>query len=326
MSRPAQLQRQAEETERIEAEIAAAVQQPAEDEGSDPVTLPEPIGTPPVSPPVTPPTPPEDAAFWKHKFQTLEGKYRAEVPRLTTELKELKQQVTDLLATKPTVPAPQAPATQASRVTEKDAETFGADMLDVIKRQALDALSPGETALMARLEKLEAANEALHQQVTGVTKAQTVTARDRYLTALTGRVPTWATVNDDPMFHAWLGEVDGMSGVTRQDLLDNALESNDVNRTATIFEAFIKSQAPPPPVNPTPPPTPPKNDVQRQVTPGKSKTIPADVTPNERVWSYADIEQFYKDCAQGVYRHDPAEMKKIEAEIDAAVSAGRVKA
>jgi chemotaxis protein histidine kinase CheA len=267
---------------------------------------------------------PQGDDVWRQRYLTLEGKYKAEVPRLHSQLKEMQTKLEELAArtTRTETPPPEKP--KAKRVTEKDQETFGADLLDVIKRQAEEIAADALADLQAKVGKLESENEQLKAQVTGVSQTQSLTAQEVYFGKLAATVPDWEAINVSPGFLDWLGEVDELSGETRQAYLDRAFNSLNVAQTAKLFNAYKKTLAP----APTPPPAPKATEVQRQVAPGKSKTPPGPQASDasSKIWSANEIDKFYGEVRSGYYRNNPQEMLRIEAEIDAAVASGRVKA
>jgi len=319
---PRQLQRQQEEIEKFDKDMADAALA-ASNPPADPPASQDGQETPaPVEAPVTPPPPSDDQ--WKQRFLTLKGKYDAEVPRLHNELKELRTQVSELASRKVETPTePVKPKTK--RVTEKDTETFGADLMDVIKRQAEEIAAEAVAGMADKLSKLESENEQLKQNLTGVTTSQAQTSQEVYFGKLGAAVPEWEAINVDPKFLEWLGEVDEISGTTRQEHLNNAFSALNVERTAKLFNAYKKTIAP---AQPAQQPAQRKTEVQRQVAPGKSKTPPGPATSdaNSKIWTAAEIDRFYKEYSAGQYRTNPQEAARIEAEIDAAVATGRVKA
>ncbi len=318
---PRQLQRQQEEVEKFDREIAEAQAAPnPSDPPAEPPQVPDGQEPPPPAPVVAAPNPSDDQ--WEQRFRTLKGKYDAEVPRLHAELKEMRTKL-DELAARPRVETPAEPAKPKSkRVTDKDAETFGADLMDAIKRQAEDIAADALAEMSAKISKLEQENEQLKQTVTGVSTTQAQTTQEMYFAKLTSAVADWQAINVDPKFLEWLGEIDEISGVSRQAHLNHAFENLDVDRTAKLFNAYKKT------LPPAPAPAPAKNEVQRQVAPGKSKASPGPTAASAetRIWAQSEISDFYRDFATGKYRTNPQEAARIEAEIDAAVATGRVKA
>lgn len=320
---PRQVQRQIEEAEALDKEIAEASAAPVVVEEPEVPVVPEAPVLETVPP--SPPTPPE--AQWEQKYRTIDGKYKAEVPRLHAQVRELQSQLAQVTANLETLtkrPAAPAPTAKTSLVTDKDVELFGSDLVDLIKRQSEDVVSGREAALVAKIESLQTENVNLKAQVSGVTKTQEQSAQDVYLGKLTALVPDWETINADEGFLTWLGEVDSMSGLTRQAYIDNAFNAHDAARTAVIFNAWKAVAAP---AVPTPAVPQPRPDVQRQVAPGKSKSVPLTASDaDKKIWTTAEIETFYRDASAGAYRDNPTEQAKIEAEIDLAVATGRIRA
>jgi hypothetical protein len=209
-------------------------------------------------------------------------------------------------------------------VTEKDTETFGADLMDVVRRQAEDIAADALAELNDKVSKLVAENEQLKQTMNGVSTTQALTSQEVYFGKLAAVVPDWQTVNTDQGFLEWLGEIDEISGEPRQAHLNRAFESLDVDRTAKLFNAYKRTVTPPS----AQPPAQKRSEVQRQVAPGKSKTPPGPVPSdaNSKIWRAAEIDEFYKALATGQYRNTPQEAARIEAEIDAAAASGRIRA
>lgn len=319
---PRQLQRQAEETARIEQEIAAANAQPDPAEPATPLVTPA-VPDGPANTPQHPKTPDPVVQDdqWRQRYLTLDGKYKAEVPRLHADIKELKTQLNGILSRPVTPPsAPEVPRSKKVQVTDKDTEVYGAELLDLIKRQAEDIVSEREASLEDIAAKLRAENETLRLQVTGVSEKQAETATQGYLGRFAARVPDWETTNVDPDFLAWLSDTDPLSGLTRQAYLDDAANRMDVDRTVKLFETYRATKAP---VTPNPSPRA-ASEIQRQVAPGKSKVTPAtNPVSSDKIWTSQEVETFYVDMRRGAYRDTPDDAKRIENEIDLAVSQGR---
>lgn len=320
MSIPKQVQAQAEEADRLEAELLAT-NQPAEGV-TPPVEAPPAEAAQPVPEPEVPPAPEPEAATptppttseetWERRFKSLQGKYNAEVPRLHADLKDLRAQL-DALKQAQQAPAPKTPE---PLVTEKDVETFGSDLLDVIDRKAREV---ARSMVDAETAELKAENQRLNEQLSGVAERQVTNDQRGYFVELSRQVPDWETVNVDPGFMDWLAEVDALSGAPRQAYLDSAFNAHDVARTAALFNAYKATLAP------APQQTPARRELERQVapTPSKGNASNPPASASEKVYSLREIETFYHDVAQGKY--SPDEAKRVENEIDLAVATGRVR-
>jgi hypothetical protein len=314
MSLPKQVQAELEAAERIEQELQnAANPQPepvAEEPEPEPVVEPEPVLEQEPEPQPEP-TKPSDDETWERRYKTLQGMFNAETARNKAEVADLKSQLKQVLSEiKESKVAPTEP--QRSLVTDKDVEDFGGDLVDLIGRKAADVVN-------AEMSRLKAENAQLREEMGSVTEQQGEARRDVYFSNLERLVPDYRELNVDPDFLEWLADVDNLSGQPRQNFLNNAFESYDVDRTAVLFNSFKELTA-----APAKPKVVPK-ELQRQVAPGTSKASSVASTPaNERIWKMSEIDRFYKDVARGNYKGNDAEQARIEAEIDQAVLEGRL--
>lgn len=246
-----------------------------------------------------------EAVTWQNRYTVLKGKYDAEVPRLTQQLREAQEKINELTQKAQQTPAPLP-------VTDADRERFGEDMVEMVSRAALAAAQQVVTPLQEKLGTVES-----HVQTTVKVTQQTATQRfwadvDDML-AKSNLV--FDTVNNDPGFIAWLSEIDPASGFTRQQLLDDATKKLDAARTVYFFTTYTASHpnggAAQPPAEAIQPPA------------GGGAPDPTK-TPAGKIWTRADISKFYDDVRRGVYRGKAAEQRGIEAEIAAAQAQGLV--
>jgi hypothetical protein len=315
----------AAEAERLQTQISGGTPPNENEQQLTPANA-EPKGEQPVTEQVhpaqglepTPTTPASDDPTWEQRFRTLQGKYSAEVPRLSADLKELRSQHAAVLSEIERLKGKKAEAPEPkSLVTDKDVEAFGSDLIDVIDRKAREV---AQSMVNSRTAELEVENRKLTEQLTGVTERQVSSERRTYFMELAKQVPDYEVLNVDQGFIGWLAEVDPLSGLTRQDYLTTAWNMFDANRTASLFNAYKQKSAPPQPAPSQ------RQQLQRQVAPDTSKA--ASSTPNSeavKVWSRDEIDQFYRDAGRGAYRGREADRARIEAEIDQAVAEGRVR-
>lgn len=324
MSLPKQVQKQADEVEAIEKVL---YEQDPIGEAEAPETPPEQVEEQPAPEPVEPAVEPEAAKpevspeeeeTWQKRYKTLDGKYRAEVPRLFAEIRELKEKLNGAEAQIDTLKRPQAqPEPQQKLVTDEDVETFGSDLVDLIDRKAREVAT---SMVGSETAELKAENSRLREQLTGVSERQSSNDRRSFFAELERLVPDYEAVNVDDGFIGWLSEVDSLSGMARQDYLNNAYASFDVHRTAALFNTYKQLTAPAP--------TPPQRErsLERQVAPGTSKaSTPAPANTTTKIWRAGEVEQFYREVSQGKFKGNEVEMVRIEAEIDSAVAEGRIR-
>lgn len=321
MSLPKQVQAELEAAERLEQELLNAANpqeltqdpEPAPEPTADPEPVfdPEPAPADPEPEPQPEPTKSSDDETWERRYKTLQGMFNAETARFKSEVADLKDQLKQAISelkeakTTPTEP-------QRSLVTDKDVEDFGGDLVDLIGRKAADVVN-------AQMAQLKEENARLREELGSVSEQQGEARRDVYFSNLERLVPDYRELNVDPDFLEWLAEADTLSGQPRQNFLNIAFESYDVDRTAVLFNSFKDSRAPAPQPKAVP------KELQRQVAPGTSKASSVSTTPaQERIWKMSEIDSFYKDVARGVYKGNDAEQARIEAEIDQAVLEGRL--
>jgi hypothetical protein len=260
----------------------------------------------PAAPPVAPPPPPPQED-WEHKYKTLQGVHNRHVGDLKQRVAELEAHLDRVRAQPAAAPAtPQAPV-----LNPQDAETFGSDLVEMVRRTAEGIAGNTIESLNTRIAQLE-------QQLAGATAVASKTADEVFYERLDALVPDWATVNADEGFLAWLSEVDPMYGTPRQTALTQAGNVRDVNRVAHVFNLY-KGTVPAKPK--------PASRQEPTVTPRTSGNGAAQAVPaggNQQVITVQQVEAFYKDVQRGLYRGRDTEMLQQEAIINAALAENRI--
>ena len=317
MALPRAVQQQVDDADALVAQINGT--QPVNPDTGEPIIQPPQPDPEPQPQPVSQETDPKPAVpdeTWEQRYHSLKGKFDAEVPRLYAQVREMNDQIKQLIADNATLkaqpPAPAAPAPVKTLITEQDKEAFGPDLIDLIDRATEQKLA-GSRELEQQLRN--EINE-LKGKLGNVSERQVVSDKDRYETALTTAVPDWQVLNVDQGFLNWLAEVDPVYGMPRQYALTNAYEALDATRTANIFNQYKKSIAPAPQTKP---------NLQSQVAPTRSRTSPAPTNPNvdKRIYTQQDIDAFYSEWRRGLI--DEAEAVQIENDIHAATTEGRIR-
>ena len=259
----------------------------------------------PADPASAPPTEQPDEQKkddqWEHRYKVLEGKYRAEVPRLSADNRELRTKM-DALTSEIESLKSKAAEPAASLISPEDREKYGDDLLDVIKRTAQEQVAAKD----AEINSLKARLESLHADTA---KTAEVSFYDR----LSQLVPDWVTINDDSNFLKWLDEYDSLTGKRRQDLLSEAENSRDADRVSRFFNAWKGQQQ----TNTTTS----KKALESQVVPDTNKVS----TPpkGKRFFTRAEIADFYQRARRGEV--NAADMVAVESEIHAATIEGRIR-
>jgi len=267
----------------------------------------------------------EDEETYQQKYQTLQGMFNAEVPRLTSENTQLSERLShmeQLFATMQAAPAPEpAPAPKpASTLTEAELEEWGEsiDIMRKVSQETAGAHQQQIAGLEATIQQLQGTVIPRVEQIAG---QQAQTTEQIFWSNLSLAVPEWEVINDNQDFRTWLLEVDPLTGYSKQAFLDSATNDRDADRVAGFFTSWQR-------VNGTSQAQPNRSDsnseLERQITPGRSRGggLP---TGNQSVtYSPKEIESFYDAVRKGEYKGKEEERDKLERDIFAAQAEGRI--
>ena len=261
------------------------------------------------------------------KYRTLQGMYNAEVPRLHSQNKELSgrvQQMEQLLATLSAQSnAPRnAEVTSDPLITDRDQEEYG-ESLDVMRRVTREELIP-VAQKMAQLDRLiQQLQINVVPQVNNLTQRQAVNTEQQFWTELTSYIPNWRDINNTPDFQSWLLEIDPLTCISRQTILEDAQRNTDVRRVANFFRSWMELTGQANVAQDTNRRAT-ASELERQVTPGRSRNTGAPSNSNAKSYSPDDIKTFFNDVRQGKYKGREAERDRTERDIFAAQRENRI--
>ena len=286
---------------------------------------PQPPQDPPTNPPPQGESPPQPAPaapvegspdYWKNRFEVMQGKYNAEVPRLAEQVQSLTGRVTEFERVRDV-----KPFEKPKLITEDEAKEYSPEFIDMVERAA-------EQRVAGIVEPLKAQITDLQRQVGGVAGETRRFTFGEHLAKLDSTFPAkqqgeaqqWRLVNESADFLNWLAERDIVSGRIRNDLLQEANQALDTERVAAIFRQFIGGDGKAPPA------APPAASLNAQVLPPAATTGPTNPAnaPKGRMWKNSEIQGFYDDIRRGKYRDRLDEQKRTEQDIFAAQGEGRV--
>ncbi len=319
MKLPEAIQRQVEEADALEQQLYGQTEQVNDQQQADPeVVQNEPQAAPqehkePEAPPVNdvePVSKENDAAYWKQRFATVQGMLNSQSAQMTEQLRLANDRIQAL--TNDLERQRSAEQTQATNVNDNDAETFGEDLVDAMRRQAKQAVAQEIDQMQAYIRQLE-------DKLGSVNKQVAVSAQDQFLNNLAKLVPDYESVNGEQAFLNWLGEVDPVYGVARQSALDSAANALDAQRVASVFNAYKsltrkqdqsvqKQQA--------------RQELERQTAPVAARST-AQPAAQGRVFSLAEYEAALDP--RNVQRMGRAQAEALYAEAEAALAEGRVR-
>ena len=319
MALPRQVEEQLKEIEAYEKQLQTAATDPAPAvstpapaaQPTDPAPAPAAVTDPAPAVPAPAPAPAEEPK-WEQRYKTLKGMYDADVPRLYAQVKELTDAIAQLQARPAPAPAP-APAGE-KLVTDEDVQAFGEDLIAVQRKVAREVAAE----FRPELDAVKAENAKLREQL-GQTGAQVAEASfDQRLHRL---VPDFAALNDDPRWIAWLDEVDPLLRGPRRIVAQEALNRGDAEGVAHYVDLFRKSITPAP--APDDAAAAKAAELERQIQPRRAAGNGAPA-PQGKTYTSAHITDMFSRAARLSASGQHDEARKLEAEIDAAYTEGRV--
>jgi|TARA_R110002096_G_scaffold36921_5_gene102816 hypothetical protein len=269
-----------------------------------------------VKPADTSPTGVEDD--FKQKYNTLRGKYDAEVPRLHQQVKQLSDELgsirKEITAKKD---EPTKPKEKVSLVTDADREEFGEDLLNVQRKVAQEVSQEYE----GRFERQEKIIQDLQDKVAGTDKQVGEVGFSQRLVNL---VPDFAQVDNDERWVAWLNEHDPMLRAPRRVQAQTAFDSGDAEAIAdyiklwksTLTETANESEKPIRQI-----------EFEKQVAPNRSATsVKTPTNQSGKYYSARDMDSAWVKVRTLNTRGKYDDAAKLEAELTAAYMENRVRA
>ena len=320
MALPRQVEAQLKELEEIEKQLAAQQnpQETPEDpapqqaQPAEPTQNIEPVAQQPEAKPEKPIEPEVPEETWQQKYKTLKGMYDAEVPRLHSDVRELRSQM-DKFQKAAEAPKPEVkPAKTEKLVTDADVQAFGEDLIEVQRKVAREVASE----FRGELDAMRAENEQLREQLT---TTGTQVSEASFEQRLYRMVPDFQAVNADDRWIGWLNEVDPLLRAPRKSVAQDAFNRGDAEAVAHYIGMFKASVAP------AEQPSDKAAELEKQIQPNRSASN-APVSPQAKTYTDAQIQKMFQKSAELSSRGQREEATKLEAEIDAAYREGRVRA
>jgi len=230
---------------------------------------------------------------YKQKYETLQGMYNADIPKLQQQVAFLQGMLADQ---SPTVTNKQTPQQLPPEQTNED--------LDFVQKEypymvtAINAIVDQKLAYMQQeiLRQVSVAMQGLAGQVNNLGVESGQTRDSLFWSRLSDLVPDWESLNTNKGFLEWLDEKLPFSNVSKFDLLKQARAEFNANKVAEFFTSYKEEKGI---VT-----TPNKQQGRRIVAPGRSagsvgqnQTIQAGDKPLTR----EEIAAFYDRVRRGYY-------------------------
>ncbi len=270
-----------------------------------------------VKPTDTSPTDVEEETF-AQKYNTLQGKYDAEVPRLHQQIRDLNSKLTALETAKVETPRePTKPKEKVSFVTDEDRAEFGEELIEVQRRVAQEVSQGYEN----RFEQQEVVIKELQQKLA---KTGSQIGEVGFSQKLTQLVPDFADVDKDERWIKWLNEHDPMSRGPRRDQAAVAFNNGDAEAVAHFVglwrETLTSAEAEPRDRR--------QVELEKQVTPNRSANSPRaqNTGKDQKIFNAREVQAGWDKIRVLNTRGKIDEAAKLEAVLTAAYLEGRVRA
>lgn len=257
---------------------------------------------------------------FEQKYNVLQGKYDAEVPRLQGELGRATETIANQNAIISSVQKPGegegAPAkkedtpTPEAKVKPEDFEGYGAEMIDLV-----NLVKDQAKTIRGQNEKLNVIGDR-QEEIGG---RQYESDSDKFYTELAGQVSDWQTINKSKEFVDWLAETDPFTGVARHALLDDAHSRLDLDRVAHFFKTF-KGDGQKPGVETPVPEVPAVSKLEAQIVPDTSAPVSTPGSPQIPKVTRVQLAKATKDYQTG--RITEEKFNEIANQFQTAIAAG----
>ncbi len=259
---------------------------------------------------------------WQQKYKSLQGMYNADVPRLNAQNRELADRVSSLeqlLSTTQQTPPPPELATVEKLLTEDDIKEYG-DSIDIMRKAAREEVSQAN-ARVAHLESQIRQLQEVVPKVQQVQHHQQQTSEQAFWSKIANDVPNWDEINKNPDFQSWLLEIDPLTGIARQTYLEDAQRQLDANRAVNFFRTWEQANGKP---NAQSNRKAQNSQLQKQVAPGRGRSNGVAASGELPTYTPEDIKKFFADVRQGKFKGRDDERGRIERDIFAAQTEGRI--
>lgn len=260
---------------------------------------------------------------WQQKYQTLQGMYNADVPRLNAQNQELLSRLhnmEELISAMQSAPPREEAAAPMSSLTAEELEEYG-ESIDVMRKVSQEIAGQYQRKISDLEGTVAQLRGSVVPRVEQIAFQQASSNEQAFWSGLEARVPDWREVNGSQAFQNWLMEEDPLSGITRQVYLDAAQRDLDVGRVAQFFSSWGQISGT---STARPNRSASQSELERQVTPGRSRSGGSPRPEDAKTYTPADIQKFFTDVRMGKFKGKESERGLLERDIFAAQREGRI--
>lgn len=261
----------------------------------------------------------------QQRYNTLKGKYDAEIPELQAQIRSLERVIAGIQSAPREREAPPArhdPAPTSYEISAEDREAYGEELITKSQAWAEAKLAPKLSRMEQRLLEIEGRSQQTQQQ----------SAQQMVESQLDRAMPSWQVINQSPSFWAWLDQPDPFSGHLRRQLITDAHVRGDAARTLAFFQAYQREHTAVDPGAGTQPaqtgatqivPTD-RLPLENLAAPGRgSASQAAPGAPEKRLWTTAQVTALYREKTEGRWNGREDAFHRLEQDVIAAGREGR---
>jgi len=267
--------------------------------------------TKPQTPPEAPPAREDTVDYWKSRFETLRGKFDAEVPALHHQLKEQAAQLKQLAENQQKKPD----AADEPLVTDKDRDEFGSDYVDFVEKLSTRVAQSAVAQAVAELRKEFG---VVQDRVGQVAERVVMSESEKFWSGVLTLVPEWKQIDADQRWFDWLDTSPDFSEETYREIAGKAIAKGNAQKIAALVKKWKEELG----LSTPAPAAEPKPDLSSQVAPSTSRAS-APPPPGQKIWSKAEYESAYDP--RNVSRYGVQKAGELIAAADQAVADGRVR-
>lgn len=241
----------------------------------------------------------EELNTWKHKYEVLQYKYNAEVPRMAEEIRLLKEEIAKLQQDVGSTQKTTAPVD-----TPETLEEFKMEYPEIY--EAMEAMMSSK--MKSIIEKYNAEIEKLKSELGSKVEVSINKTREAFISRMDKEIPNWREINVDPKFLEWLNVPDKYTGIPKLQLLRQAWDNLDFDRSVAFFKDYINEIG----GNKKPPVFPAGSGNKTVTTDSNGEIItPQDITRISRRIQQLINEQKYDEANKLERKLDEALKRKI---------------
>ena len=210
----------------------------------------------------------------------------------------------------------QQQAPRANPFSQEDIDVLGEGTVNSMNTAIHSAVEGATKPLQAELLAMK---KAERDRLRGAAETNKAQAYNSFTSKLAELVPDYPSINVDKGFIKWLRDISPYSGAQRLTHFHQAEQAGDVERVAQFFVEYKQLQ------------NAPQQLLDQSVTPtgqgggGAAPRTNNPPQPEQKIFSMAFINKFYDDDIAGLYKGREALRDKLDAEIDLALTQGRVR-